>query len=33
MGLIAGVDLGGTHMQVGVIDESRAIIGRARGYT
>ena len=33
MGFVAGVDLGGTHMQIGVIDESRAIVGRARGLT
>ncbi|MGP1273196.1 MAG: ROK family protein [Phycisphaerales bacterium] len=32
-GLVVGIDLGGTHMQVGVVDASGAIVGRAQGFT
>lgn len=31
--LVAGVDLGGTHMQIGVVDQDGRIVGRTRGLT
>ena len=31
--LVIGVDLGGTHFQVGVVEHTGRILGRARGYT
>ena len=33
MSITVGVDLGGTHMQVGVLDESRQLVGRSSGKT
>jgi glucokinase len=33
MSITVGVDLGGTHMQIGVLDEARRIIGRSSGKT
>ena len=33
MSITVGVDLGGTHMQIGVLDESRQVIGRSSGKT
>ncbi len=31
--IIVGIDLGATHMQVGVVDEDNVIVGRSRGMT
>lgn len=33
MSVTVGVDLGGTHMQVGVLDESRTLVGRSAAKT
>ncbi len=33
MSITVGVDLGGTHMQIGVLDDSRSVIGRSSGKT
>jgi len=30
---VAGIDLGGTHMQIGVVDDGHQIVGRARSKT